>query len=146
MKRFLYSGNLLKVRDYRIISMMFCTTLFITAVLTVPVLRTIIVLSPVKMRAERINDDEGNDPSAKSVFRSGTAKRSRVCCDVIWQSSISLPERSANTKAGRLLEPDKSENGNGITTMSPFINVAMRDLLRESTNLLLKPFHLQNES
>jgi hypothetical protein len=30
--------------------------------------------------------------------------------------------------------------------MSPFINVAMRDLLRESTNLLLKPFHLQNES
>jgi len=49
---------------------------------------------------------------------------------------MSSPGKSAKTKAGLRFEPDKSENGNGNTTTSPFINPPMRYLLQVLTNLL----------
>ena len=38
--------------------------------------------------------------------------------------------KSESTNAGRRFEPERSENGKGITTTSPFTNLAMLYLLQ----------------
>lgn len=47
---------------------------------------------------------------------------------------ISSPGRSARTNVGRLLFPERSENGKGITIISPFTNLAILHLLPEYSN------------
>ena len=120
------------------------TTLSASAEVIVPALRIMMFRSAVKMRRGRMKESTGNEPEMKSVEFNATAELSFDCREVIWQSRISSPRRLANTKAGRLLLPDKSENGKGMTTTSPFTNPAMRGLLQGLTNLLPESFRLHN--
>ena len=109
-----------------------------------PILRETMFLSTVKTRSGRMYESENNVPDTKSSEVNFCAKTSPVGWDVIWHIIKSLPERSVRTKAGRLLLPDKSENGNGTTTTSPFTNLSMLRPLQALTNLLPKRFRLQD--
>ena len=119
-------------------------TLFINEEVILPAFRRIMFLSAVKMRNGRMKEFTGNEPEMKSVEFNASAEASLDCWDVIWQSRISLPRRSAITKAGRLLLPDKSVKGKGMTTTSPFTKIPMPYPLQWLTNPLSKRFHLRN--
>ena len=58
---------------------------------------------------------------------------------------ILLGAGNTNTRAGLFLLPERSENGNGITTMSPFTNLSMPRLLLVKASFWQEPFHWQNE-
>lgn len=90
-----------------------------------------------------ILDITGKEPVLKSAGVRETAKLSLVCWLVIWHSMISSPGKSAKTNAGLFLDPDKSENGKGIITASPFINFSMHRLLLRSASLSPKSFRSQ---
>lgn len=51
-------------------------------------------------------------------------------------SWLNRPSGSEMTKAGRLFTVERSENGNGRVTTSPFTNLTMQHPLQESPNLL----------
>ena len=121
-------------------------TLFISSGVILPALWRIIVFSAVKMRDGRIKDPFGNEPDTKSSDFIGNAKISSDGCDVIWQSIMSSPRRSVRTKAGRLLLPDKSVKGNGVITISPFINLSKTRPPLVLTSLLPIRIGLQNGS
>jgi hypothetical protein len=131
------------VNDFKL-SMIQLTTFSNKREFIFPAFRIIIFLSAVKIRKGRIKEFTGNEPEMKSELFNGIANRSVGRCEVIWQSIISFPLRSDKTNAGRLLLPDKSEKGNGITTISPLTNLSMRGLLQELTNLLTKHVRLQD--
>ena len=121
------------------------TTLSINDGVIFPALRRIMFLSAVKIRRGRMKELTGSEPKMKSVAVNASAEKSFEFCDVIWQSKMSSPGKSAITKAGRLLVPDKSENGKGMTIISPFTNFSMPNLLQVLSSLLPKRFHLRNE-
>ena len=121
-------------------------TLFIRSGVIFPTFRKTICLSAVKTRKGRINESTGNEPDTKSSDFMGNANISSVGWDVIWQRIKSSPQRSANTKAGRFLLPDKSVNGNGVITISPFTNPSKTRPPLVLTNLLPIRFGLQNVS
>lgn len=107
----------------------------------------IMPLSAVKIRFGLIFESTINEPLIKSALLIEMEKGSAgLFLLVIWQSITSSPGRSANTSAGLRFEADKSEKGNGMTTISPFTNPAIPHLLLSYSNLLPIPFHSQNES
>jgi len=120
------------------------TTLFIKVGVIAPALRRMMFLSAVNMRNGRINEAAGKEPDIKSSECNACANMSSDGWEVIWQSKISSPCRS-NTNAGRLLLPDKSEKGKGMTTTSPFTNLSMPYPLLRLTNLLPRRFRWHNE-
>ena len=107
----------------------------------------IMPLSAVKIRFGLMFESTIKEPLMKSALLIGMEKGSAgLFLLVIWQSITSSPGRSANTSAGLRFEADKSEKGNGITTISPFTNPAILHLLLSYSNLSPIPFHSQNES
>ena len=56
--------------------------------------------------------------------------------------SLELSQNAAKTKAGRRFAFDKSENGKGITTISPFTSLSMLHLPLVRASLFLKWIHL----
>ena len=123
---------------------MLSITLLINSGIIFPALRRIIRLSAVKIRSGRINESTGNEPDTKSFDVNACTNESFDGWDVIWQSKMSSPRRLDKTKAGRLLDPDKSEKGKRMTTTSPFTNLSTRCLLQGLTNLLPKHVRLHN--
>lgn len=93
---------------------------------------TIKFLSAVKILVGRMLEATGREPAIKSSLPRGMAKISfGEFWDVIWHNTISSPGKSANTRAGRRLLPDKSEKGKGMTTTWPFTNFSMPRLLSQ---------------
>ena len=119
-------------------------TLSIRSEVICPILRKTICLSIVKTRSGRTYEFVCNEPDIKSSDINGCANISFIGLDVIWQMIMSSPLRSVRTNAGRLLFPDKSENGKGTTTTSPFTNLSMPPPPLVLTSLLPKRFRLQD--
>ena len=109
-----------------------------------PALPRIMLLSAVKIRKGRMNELMGSEPDMKSVVLNASAKGSFDCRDVIWQSRMSSPPKSAITNAGRFLLPDKSEKGKGMITTSLLTNLSTPYPPPQSANLLPRLFGLQN--
>jgi hypothetical protein len=78
-----------------------------------PPKESIIFLSAVNILLGRIKLSTGKDPDMKSCVFKEIANESDFALLVIWQTIISSPGRSATTKAGRFLVPDKSVRGTG---------------------------------
>ena len=111
------------------------TTLSINRGEMTPACRMIMSLSAVKILVGRIYESTGNDPDMKSVDLSDIDDNSPLWHrEVIWQRRMSFPCKPANTKAGRLLAPERSEKGNGTITTAPFTNLSMPGLLRALTS------------
>jgi hypothetical protein len=98
-------------------------------------------LSAVNILLGRIKLSTGNPPETKSCALKESAKGSDLDLLVIWQTIISSPLRLAATKAGRFLLPDKSVNGKGMITISPFTNWPMPHPLPAYPNLLTVLLH-----
>ena len=93
---------------------------------------------------EFIDNNAGNRYSS-NVFETPTRSEKYFqgkLVVVVNEETISYAKYTA--KAGRLLLPDKSENGKGITIISPFINLSMQDLLLWFASLLPVRFRLHN--
>jgi len=106
-----------------------------------PATERIIFLSAVNNLLGLIKLSTGRLPEIKSCVLKGRAKGSDLDLLVIWQTIISSPLRSATTKAGRFLLADKSVNGKGMMTTSPFTNLPMPRPLPASPSLLTGLFH-----
>jgi len=105
---------------------------------TCPAAERMRFLSAVNILFGRMKLSIGRLPAVKSCASSERAKGSDVDLLVIWQTIKSSPGRSAITKAGRFLLPERSVNGNGIITTSPFTNLPMLHLLQAYSSLLTK--------
>ena len=106
-----------------------------------PATERIIFLSAVNILLGRIKLSTGRLPEIKSCVPKGSARGSDLDLLVIWQTIISSPIKSATTNAGRFLLPDKSVNGKGIITTSPFTNLPMPHPLPAYPSLLTGQFH-----
>src|SRR5207249_10306657 len=88
-----------------------------------PTDRTISAALAVNSFPGRAKLATSSPPDAKSAVSSGSAAGSPYGLLVIWHSTQSPRPASARQTAGRTLDCDRSENGNGKRTTSPVAGV-----------------------
>jgi len=107
-----------------------------------PAVERIMFLSAVNILLGRMKLSTGRPPEIKSRASRGSTWESVFALLVIWHTIISLPGRSATTNAGRFLLSDRSVNGKGMITTSPFTNLPMPRPLPVYPSLLTRRPHL----